>query len=191
MDLWSIGVLASLVAVAAYGIAIYNRLVGFKHGVNKAWSNIDVLLTQRHDEIPKLVATCKEYMEYEQETLERVIGARNRVFQARESGDVAALGAAESMLRSGLGQLFALAESYPTLKADENFQHLRSRISGLETAIADRRELYNEAVNRNNVAVEQFPDLVVARLFAFREALLLQFDAQETADVDVASLFDR
>ncbi len=191
MDVGSMVVLGGVVAVALYGIALYNRLVTFKHGVNRAWSDIDVLLRQRHDELPKLVATCKEYMEYEQQTLDRVISARGRVFQARESGDVDALGAAEGALRAGLGQLFALAENYPALKANENFQHLQARISGLETAIADRRELYNAAVNANNVAVEQFPDLIVARLFAFREARLLRFEAAETADVDVASLFDR
>ena len=191
MDVSTMIALGVLVALAAYGVAIYNRLVNLKHNVSKAWSNIDVLLKQRHDELPKLVATCKEYMKYEQETLDKVISARSRVFQARESGDVGALGAAEGALRLGLGQLFALAENYPDLKANENFQHLQSRISGLENQIADRREFYNDTVNRNNIAIEEFPDLVIARLFNFREAQLLEFEEHEIADVDVGALFER
>jgi LemA protein len=189
MELSSLVLPAVLAALAGWGVVIYNRLVNLKHGVNKTWSDIDVLLRQRHDELPKLVDTCKEYMTYERETLERVISARSRVFQAREAGDVAALGLAEGALRAGLGRLFALAESYPALEANQTFQHLQSRITTLEASIASRRETYNEAVNRNNVAVEQFPDLIVARLFSFRQAQLLRFDEEEKADVDVGALF--
>ncbi len=189
MSVFAMIVLGLVAALLGYGVAIYNRLVNLKHNVNKAWSNIDVLLKQRHDELPKLVATCKEYMKYEQETLDKVISARSRVFQAREAGDVGALGAAEGALRLGLGQLFALAENYPDLKANENFQHLQARISGLENQIADRREFYNESVNRNNITIEEFPDVIVARMFNFREAALLRFEAHEKADVNVAALF--
>ena len=184
-------ILLGLVAVLlGYGVAIYNRLVNLKHNVSKAWSNIDVLLKQRHDELPKLIATCKEYMRHEQETLEKVISARSRVAQAREAGDVGALGAAEGALRIGLGSLFALAEAYPDLKANENFQHLQGRISGLENQIADRREFYNESVNRNNITIEEFPDVIIARLINFREAQLLRFEEHEKADVNVGALFN-
>ena len=189
MDLSTMIFLAVVAALIAYAVTVYNRLVNLKHNVAKAWSNIDVLLKQRHDELPKLVATCKEYMKYEQETLDKVISARSRVFQAREAGDVGALGAAEGALRLGLGQLFALAENYPDLKANDSFQHLQSRISGLENQIADRREFYNESVNRNNIAIEEFPDLIVARMFNFRDAQLLEFEEHEKADVDVGALF--
>ena len=89
----------------------------------------------------------------------------------------------------GLGQLFALAEDYPELRANENFQHLQGRISSLEDTIADRREFYNESVNINNIGIETFPDLIVARLFGFGERDLLEFDAKQTADVDVKALF--
>jgi len=89
----------------------------------------------------------------------------------------------------GLGNLFALAEDYPELKANENFQHLQQRISGIENSIADRREFYNESVNRNNVRIEQFPDLIVARLVSFKPFELLQFGQSETQDVDVKALF--
>ena len=181
---------AVIAAVLVYGVVIYNNLVNLKHGVSKAWSNIDVLLKQRHDELPKLVETCKQYMQYEQETLEKVMQARAAVFAAREKGDVGAVGAAESQLRLGLGNLFAVAEAYPELKANETFQHLQARISGLEDSIADRREFYNESVNNNNVRIEQFPDLIIARMFNFKAAELLEFSEEEKSDVDLKSLFN-
>ena len=160
-----------------------------KHAVAKAWANIDVLLKQRHDEIPKLVETCKQYMKFEQTTLEKVMQARSQVSSAREAQDIGALGRAEGALRAGLGSLFAVAEAYPELKTNEQFLHLQARISNLENAIADRREFYNESVNINNVRVEQFPDNIVAGLFRFSAARLLEFASAEKADVDVRTLF--
>ncbi|MDH4869256.1 LemA family protein [Pseudomonas sp. BN515] len=189
MSLTSVALIVVLLLVAAYAVILYNALVRLKHGVGKAWSNIEVLLKQRHDELPKLVETCKQYMQHERTTLERVIAARNAVASAREKGDIGALGQAESGLRAGLGQLFALAENYPQLKASESFQFLQQRISGLENGIADRRELYNEAVNLNNVRIEQFPDVIIAGLFGFKAAELLEFSEAEKADVDLKSLF--
>ena len=181
--------LALLVVASVYVVRIYNGLVGLRENVRKAWSNIDVLLTQRHDELPKLVETCKRYMSYEQETLERVMQARTAVFRAQGQGDVTALGAAEQQLREGLGRLFAVAENYPDLKADLSFRHLQTRISQLEESIADRRELYNEAVNLNNIRVQTFPDLIVARLFDFRQSPLLEFTEEQKRDVNLGSLF--
>lgn len=189
VDISTFVVLALLLALAVYGVTLYNHLVNLKHNVAKAWSNIDVLLKQRHDELPKLVETCKRYMSYEQETLEKVLRARGAVAAARERHDVAALGQAETQLRTGLGQLFAVAEDYPELKANESFQHLESRITGLENAIADRRELYNDSVNLNNVRIEQFPDIVVARLFKFTAHPLLEFSEEEKKDVELNALF--
>jgi LemA protein len=190
MDIASIIFWAVIVGLVLYIISIYNHLVRLKHNVSKAWSNIDVLLKQRHDEIPKLVETCKQYMKFEQDTLEKVMQARSQVSQARQSQDVAGLGLAEGALRMGLGQLFALAEDYPELRANENFQHLQGRISALENTIADRREFYNESANINNIGIETFPDLIVARLFGFGERDLLEFDASEIADVSVKALFE-
>ena len=178
-----------VVDVVGYAIIIYNNLVSLKHAVAQAWANIDVLLKQRHDELPKLVETCKQYMQYEQDTLEKVMQARAAVSDARARGDVAAVGAAESTLRLGLGNLFAVAEAYPDLKANQSFQHLQTRISGLENSIADRREFYNAAVNQNNVRIEQFPDVLVANAFGFKSAQLLEFSEAEKADVDVKALF--
>lgn len=172
-----------------YGISLYNTLVQLKHGVAKAWANIDVLLKQRHDELPKLVEVCKQYQQFEQKTLQRVIEARSRVQEAREGQDIAALGKAEDMLRSGLGQLFAVAEAYPELKSNEHFMQLQSRITGLENAIADRRELYNEAVNLYNVGIEQFPATLIALMFNYQPKSPLKFSSSEKRDVDMKALF--
>ncbi len=189
MQIGTLVVLLILMALGLYGVVIYNSLVTLKHSTAKAWSNIDVLLKQRHDELPKLVEVAKQYMAFEKDTLARVISARSAVFNARETGDVAEVGKAESQLRQGLGNFFALAEQYPALKADENFQHLRERITGLENTIADRREFYNESANLNNVRIEQFPDLLIARIFAFKAQSLLEFTEGETREVDLKSLF--
>ena len=188
MDLTTIILIAAVLVVAFFAVLIYNNLVRLKHNVAKSWSNIDISLKQRHEELPKLVDVCKQYMGYEQETLERVIRARGAVFQASGRGDLKGLGRAETELRAGLGQLFALAESYPELKANESFRHLAERISQLEETIADRRELYNDSVNLNNVRIEQLPDLLVARLMGFSAFDLLEF-AEARGDVDVAKLF--
>ena len=190
MDVGTIIVLLVVGLLGFYGMTIYNGLVTLKHNVSKAWSNIDVLLKQRHDELPKLVEVCKQYMGYEKDTLERVISARSAVFAAREAGDVPKLGAAETMLRAGLGNLFALAENYPDLKADENFRHLQDRITSLENAIADRREFYNETVNINNIRVDQFPDVLIAKWFNFPHRDLLEFSEEEKKDVDLQALFN-
>ncbi|MEW5769752.1 MAG: LemA family protein [Pseudomonadota bacterium] len=180
---------ALVALVLIYGVFVYNALVQIKHNVAKAWSNIDVLLKQRHDELPKLVEACRQYKQFEQETLQRVTEARARVQAASQAQDIPALGVAEGALRLGLGQIFAVAEAYPELRANEQFAQLMQRITGLEEAIADRRELYNESVNINNVRIEQFPDAVIARLFGFGPRELLTFQADDLKDVDLKKLF--
>ena len=122
-------------------------------------------------------------------TDQRVIEARSQVQSARETQNIGALGEAEGALRMGLGRLFAIAEAYPELKSNEHFMQLQQRITSLENGIADRRELYNDAVNINNVRVEQFPDAVIARLFNFEIKPLLEFSTAEKADVDLKQLF--
>jgi LemA protein len=181
--------LGLLTVVLIYGVMLYNGLVTVKHNVAKAWANIDVLLKQRHDELPKLVEVCKQYKEFEQTTLQRVIEARSQVQSARETQNIGALGEAEGALRMGLGRLFAIAEAYPELRANENFMQLQQRISTLENGIADRRELYNDAVNINNVRVEQFPEALVAHLLHFDAKPLLEFSSAEKADIDMKQLF--
>lgn len=177
------------VVTLIYVISLYNNLVQLKHGVAKAWANIDVLLKQRHDELPKLVEVCKQYKQFEQETLQRVIAARSQVQSAREGQDIAALGKAENAMRTSLGGLFAVAEAYPELKSNEHFMQLQTRITGLENGIADRRELYNESVNIFNVGIEQFPAVLIANMFNFSGKPLLEFASAEKSDVDIKALF--
>ena len=190
MTVFTFIILGLLVLLAGYAVTLYNNLVALKHRVTQAWSNIDVLLKQRHDELPKLVETCKQYMQYEQETLTNVINARSMVSNAAQNQDLGALGVAETALRSGLGRLFALAEDYPELRANQSFQNLQSRISDLENSIADRRELYNDAANLNNIRIEQVPDVFVANFFKFGAHELLNFAEEETADVNIKGLFN-
>ena len=135
--------LAIFGGLTAWIITLYNQLVMLKNNSDKAWSNIDVLLKQRNEELPKLITVCKEHMQYEQETLQKVIAARSRVQTAMDAGDMNAIGVAEDQLRLGLGQLFAVAEDYPDLKASDAFLQLQTRITTLEDSIADRREFYN------------------------------------------------
>lgn len=189
MGAWVWLFLGMLVAGGLYAVSCYNRLVTLKHGVDKAWANIDVLLKQRHDELPKLVEVCKQYTQFEQQTLQQVIGARAQVQAAAQRADVPALGRAEGALRAGLGQIFAVAEAYPELRSNQNFMQLQSRISQLENAIADRREFYNEAVNLYNVQIELWPDRLVARRGDFPARRLLEFSAEQTQDVDLKGLF--
>lgn len=183
-------------ALVVYGIVLYNQLVGVKNRVFEATANIDALLKQRQDELPKLVETCKQYMDYELPALKAITEMRGEVFKAlesvenNESGAIDKLGKAEGRLRSGLGRLFALAENYPDLKANASFLQLQSRISGLETSIAERRELYNNAVNLNNIKREQFPEMIIAGLFSFKGYELLEFTEAETADVNIGELFN-
>jgi len=189
MGLFLAILLLIVAALVGYVIVSYNRLVRLKHNVKAAWSNIDVLLKQRHDELPKLVTTCREYMKFEQETLEKVVKGRSQVSNAMQSGNMAELGMAESMLHNTLGRLFALTENYPELKANESFARLQLRITTLENSIADRREYYNDSVNINNIVVEEFPTNVIANHFRFTRAELFEVDEAELVDVNLEQLF--
>ncbi len=184
-------VLVILVATLLYAILIFNGLVALKHSISKAWSNIDVLLKQRHDELPKLVETCKQYMQFERDTLEKVMAARSMLQAAREKNDVRGVGAAEAQVRLGLSGIVATAEAYPELKSNQSIQQLLARITSLENQLSDRREFYNEYVNSNNVRIEQFPDTFIARMFGFKPAALLEFSEEEKRDVDMRALFQQ
>jgi LemA protein len=183
-------VLVVLVMIVLYLIMTYNSLIAIKNNVEKAWANIDVLLKQRNEELPKLIDTCKAYMAHESQTLEKVMQARMGVDRALNAHEVTNLGKAESMLAASLGGLYAVAENYPDLKANQTFLNLQQRITGLENQIADRREFYNDSVNINNVRIAQFPDLIVAKLFNFTSADMLRFVPEELKDVDVSARFN-
>ncbi|MGC2856188.1 LemA family protein [Novispirillum sp. DQ9] len=177
------------VVVILYAISLYNRLVALKHNVGEAWSNIDVLLRQRYEELPKLVEVCKQYMTYERETLERIVALRNEGDACLSKGDVSGVSATEGLLGRAMTGLLARAEAYPDLKSNEHFKQLMGRVTGLEESISDRREFYNEAVNINNIRREQFPDLIVARLFNFGAFPLFEAKEEERADISMKSLF--
>ena len=186
----SIIVFASLViAPVVWGVMIYNLLVSLKNNTDKAWSNIDILLKQRNSELPKLIDTCKQHMKYEQETLEKVIKARNLVESAMKAKNMQELSAAEAQLEVGLNGLFAVAEQYPELKASDAFLRLQTRITTLEESISDRREFYNETATINNTRTEQFPDNIVANAFNFKTFDLLEFNLEELKDVDIGAAF--
>lgn len=178
-----------LAAPIVWGIAIYNQLVTLKNNTKKSWSNIDVLLKQRNSELPKLIDTCKQHMTYEQETLEKVIKARNLVESAMKAENIPQLGAAEMKLESSLNGLFAVAEDYPELKASDAFLRLQTRITTLEESISDRREFYNDSAALINTRIQQFPDNIVANIFVFDEFDLMEFQPEEMQDIDIAAGF--
>ncbi len=172
-----------VLGVILYFVTIYNGLIRLKNNMDKSWSNIDVLLKQRHDEIPKLVAICEGYMKYEQETLKKVIEARSLFDRAR---GVAQTAEADQAVTQALKSLFALAENYPDLKADNNFLGLQGRVSTLENSIADRREFFNDSVNLYNIRIQQIPDVLVAQLFNFESAELWRINPPEREDVKIS-----
>jgi len=165
-----------------YFTTIYNGLVTVKNNVDKYWSNIDVLLKQRFDELPKLVKVCQGYMEHEAETLERVIKARSMMSGA---SSVQEKTQAEGFLNEALKSLFAVTENYPELKADRSFGQLQARITELENEISDRRELYNESVNIYNIRIEKLPDTFIAAIFRYQPKELWQIEAAHRSDVVV------
>jgi LemA protein len=171
-----------LALLALYVITVYNGLVQLKHNIERNWSNIDVLLKKRYDELPKLLKVCEGYMQHEQRTLEAVIKARALV--GRASGDAEQM-RAQNALTETLRSLFMVVERYPDLKADQAFRQLSVRISALEDQIADRREFYNESVNLYNVRIEQFPDTLVAKPFGFDPRRLWQIDPTHREDVAI------
>ncbi len=170
-----------LLGMTAAGIAIslYNRLVFLKHQCDKAWGNIDVLLKQRHDEIPKLVAVIEGAKSFERDTLERVINARAAATQAVAIPDKAR---AEGELTNALGRLLAVAEQYPDLKSTALFAQLSQRVTGLESEIADRREYYNDAVMQLNVAIDQFPTNLMVGAAGAKPRELFKVAAADTVD---------
>jgi LemA protein len=150
--------------VIAYVIGTYNGLVTLRNRVRNAWSQIDVQLKRRYDLIPNLVEAVKDYMEYEQETLQRVVEARKQAIDAK---GIAEQGAAENMLTGALRQLFALVENYPELKANENVMSLQEELTSTENKISFSRQHYNDMVMTFNVRIEQFPANIVAGTFNF------------------------
>jgi LemA protein len=174
----SLVVIGVPVVLLIWGVVLYNRLVGLRNQVKNAWKQIDVQLKRRHDLIPNLIEVVKDYMSYEQETLTRVIEARNR---AASAGGPAEAIAAEGVLSGALGKLFALMENYPDLKADKNVSRLMEELSGTENKISFSRQFYNDSVMELNNAVQSFPSNIVAGQFRFTEAEYFEVPEAETA----------
>lgn len=168
--------------IVFWAVGAYNRLISMRNQFKNAFAQIDVQLKRRYDLIPNLVETAKGYMKHERETLEAVIAARNQAAGANakvagDPTDAAAMHtmvAAEGMLSSSLGKLFALSEAYPDLKANQNMMQLTEELTSTENRIAFARQAYNDGVMQYNNAREQFPGSVIAGMFAFKPAELLQ-----------------
>ena len=180
--LWTVVIGFLLVGSVGYFLSIYNSLIEMKNNVGRSWANIDVLLKQRHDELPKLVRTCEAYMQHERAIFDKLSDARGALAAAKSVGQRAD---AENQLTRALGGFFAVAENYPDLKANTSFQGLQTRISELENAIADRREFYNDTVTMFNTRIEQIPDLWVAGGMALQRAELFHIDERERQDVTI------
>ena len=186
MDSSMVSGLAFLLFVAGvliYAVILYNGLVRLRNENDRAWANIDVLLKQRHDEIPNLVETVKGYMQHEQQTLLAVTKARSASMSASSIPQKAI---AELQVTSALRGLFAVAENYPQLKANENFLKLQNRITELEERIADRREFFNDDVNTYNTRIAQIPDVFVASFMELKPREMFKVSDEDRRQVEVS-----
>jgi len=171
-----------IVGVAIYVVILYNELVRLRNDNDRAWANIDVLLKQRHDEIPNLVETVKGYMQHEQQTLVAVTQARAASMNA---ASVRQKAQADLMMTGALRGLFAVAENYPQLRAHENFLKLQNRISELEERIADRREFFNDDVNTYNTRIGQIPEVFVASFMNLKPRDMFKVSDEDRRLVEV------
>ncbi|NNF06639.1 MAG: LemA family protein [Candidatus Eisenbacteria bacterium] len=161
--------LIALSAIVIFFVFVFNRLVSLRNRAAGSWSDIDVQLKRRHDLVDNLVETVRGYVSHERETLERVVQMRSRAGAARETDSPEGSGKAETELGGGVGQLFALAEGYPDLKASERFADLHRGLVELEDDLQNARRYYNAVVRDFNTRIQSFPDLIVANLFRFTE----------------------
>src|SRR6267154_1069963 len=184
----SIGIVLVFAAAAIYAVIVYNGLVRLQNEIGRAWANIDVLLKQRHDEIPNVVACVKGYMDHERQTLEAVTQARAASINASSIPQKAQ---ADTVLTGALRSLFVAAEQYPQLKAEQNFLELQKRISELEERIADRREFFNDDVNTYNTRIAQLPDVFIARVMKLSPREMFRANAEERQQVDVRGALAR
>ncbi|MBW2981786.1 LemA family protein [Candidatus Woesearchaeota archaeon] len=186
----AIGVLAIIGLVVLFVVAIiigsiiamYNGLIRLKNNIEKAWANINVLLKQRADELPKLINTVKGYIKHEKEILTELTKSRTAFLNAKTVQEKAK---ADNMMSSALKSLFAVAENYPNLKANENFLQLQTRISGLENELSDRREFYNDSVNTYNIRIQSFPHMFMAKMMNYQQKEMFKVTEAEKKDIEV------
>ncbi len=177
-----VAVLLVILITGGWVVGIFNSLVRLRNDIKKSWANIDVLLKQRSDELPKLIASVKGYMKHEEGVLTKLTNARTAFLSAKTTGQMAE---ADNMITGALKSLFAVAENYPNLKANENFIQLQNRISGLENELSDRREFYNDKVNTFNIKIQSFPDMFIANFMALKQEEMFKVTEAEKKDVKV------
>ena len=180
-------IVVGLIAVGfvAYMITVYNTIIRMRNNVKKSWANIDALLKQRHDELPKLINSVKGYMKYEEKLLTKMTLARTKFLNAQNTQEKIE---ADNMISEALKSIFAVSENYPDLKASKNFIQLQSRISELENELSDRREFYNDSVNEFNIKINQFFDKNIAGLMGETEKKPM-FKVSEENKLDVEIKF--
>ena len=183
--------LGVIAAIVFWGIGIYNRLINERNRVRNGFAQIDVQLTRRHDLIPNLVEAVKGYIKHERETLEAVVKARNDAVSSLDAAKadpanaeaIKKLGASEGALGSVLGRLFALAEAYPDLKANQNVMQFQEELASTENKVAFARQAFNDAVLGYNNTAENFPNNIIANFFSFKLASFLEIEGEEKRDV--------
>ena len=171
-----------LFSLISWFLTVYNGLIQVKENIKKSWANIDVLLMQRSDEIPKLVKVLKSFVKHENKMFDSIMEARSFYLGANSVSEKAD---ADSEMSSALKSIFALSEAYPELKSNDNFLKLQERISGLENDIADRRELYNESVNNYNIRIQSLPDAFIANSMNLASEEMFKVDEKKKKDVDI------
>ncbi len=159
---------AVIVVAMVWFVTAYNNLDAAAQRTAQAWGNVDAMLRQRHDELPRFLDACQPHVNHEQALFDGILAARDAVFGARQTRNAAELGRAENELQVALGRLIALVEARPELKADDTFAALHKRLAALESGLNERRAIFNDAVQQNNVRVGRFPSNIVALLGGFR-----------------------
>ena len=178
-----------IIGFISWFFTVYNGLIQVKENIKKSWANIDVLLMQRSDEIPKLIKVLKSFVKHEKKMFDNIINARTSYLGANSVSEKAD---ADNQISEALKSVFALSEAYPDLGSNDNFLKLQERISGIENAVADRRELYNESVNNYNIRIQSLPDMFIANTLGLpqEEMFKVQENKKKDIDIDLDNLYD-
>ena len=171
-----------IIGFISWFFTVYNGLIQVKENIKKSWANIDVLLMQRSDEIPKLIKVLKSFVKHEKKMFDNVMDARTSYLGASSVSEKAD---ADNRMSEALKSVFALSEAYPELGSNDNFLKLQERISGLENEISDRRELYNESVNNYNIRIQSLPDIFIANILGLPPEEMFKVDENKKKDIDI------
>ena len=171
-----------IIGFISWFFTVYNGLIQVKENIKKSWANIDVLLMQRSDEIPKLIKVLKSFVKHEKKMFDNIMDARTSYLGASSVSEKAD---ADNRMSEALKSVFALSEAYPELGSNDNFLKLQERISGLENEIADRRELYNESVNNYNIRIQSLPDMFIANTLGLPQEEMFKVDENKKKDIDI------